>query len=616
MLTPDEISENGGVSTVTAELTGASSQDVTVTVSSAGVSPATSSDFDQRGTTLTITAGQTDSTGTVTIAAEDNDMDGPNKQVTVTGTVAGPAGVSAPAARTLTITDDEGAPATKFEFSTMVMQEKDGQSEVSVSMNRAASELVTVKVQVKPESSADMDDFTLHGDSMLTIPIGRMESDGSLMVKAVDDSADNPNKQLMVVGSVMEGPDGVTPPTPMLLTITDDDDVPASTKVTLSVSPSRVTEDAGARDVTVTGTLDGAVLSTAMTVTVSVKGGTATADEDFASVSDFPLTIEADETSGSAIFTLTPTDDAAEEDDETVIVSGTTSDLTVDSATLRIVDDAEDEEASTKVRLSAQPAEVAEGAGATVVTVTGTLDGAMLDAATTVTVSVSGETATAGEDFAAVSDFPLTIEADEKSGSATFTLTPTDDTAQEDDETLMVSGTTSDLDVESATLTITDDDATAASTKVVLSVAPSEVAEGAGATAVTVTGTLDGAVLDAATTVTVSVSGETATAGEDFAAVSDLPLTIASEAKSGSATFTLTPKDDAFEEDDETLVVSGTTSDLAVDSATLRISRRRRRADSRRSSHVPERALHVHASRAPERPEDAGAARRRLGVGP
>ena len=85
---------------------------------------------------------------------------------------------------------------------------------------------------------------------MLEIPAGHMKSDGSLMVKAVDDSTDGPNKQLMVTGSVMEGPEGVTPPTPMMLTIIDDD-APASTKVTLSAAPSSVSEGAGATVVTV-----------------------------------------------------------------------------------------------------------------------------------------------------------------------------------------------------------------------------------------------------------------------------------------------------------------------------------------------------------------------------
>ena len=73
------ISENGGVSTVTASMNRPSSEAVTVTVFASAVFPAVSGNFTQSGTTLTITAGQTNSTGTVTITAEDNDTDAPDK---------------------------------------------------------------------------------------------------------------------------------------------------------------------------------------------------------------------------------------------------------------------------------------------------------------------------------------------------------------------------------------------------------------------------------------------------------------------------------------------------------------------------------------------------------
>ena len=571
---PATVNEDAGSTqiTVTGTLDGAALTTATVVRVSVGESGTAVAGTDFETVTsfdLTIAATAMKGAATFNLVPTDDEVAEGAETVAVSGSATGftvdPA--------TVTIIDDDATPATKFEFTTMVLAENGGESEVSVNVDRAASEPVTVKVEVKAESAEDQNAFTLDGNPMLTIPAGQMKSDGSLMVTAVDDTTDGPNKELMVTGSVMEGPEGVTPPAPMMLTIADDDDdTAASTKVTLAVAPSRVSESAGETVVTVTGTLDGGVLSTATTVTVSVAGGTATADEDFSSIPDFLLTIEADEKSGSATFTLTPEHDTAEEDDETLIVSGTTtSDLTVDSATMRITDD-DGAAASTTVTLSAEPAEVAEGAGATVVTVTGALDGAVRSTATTVTVSVADGAATAGEDFATVSDFTLTIEADEPSGSATFTLTPEDDAFEEDDETLVVSGTTSDLTVESATVTITDDDDTGASTKVTLSAQPAELSENAGATAIAVTGTLDGAVLSTATTVTVSVAGETAAAGDDFSSVSDFTLTIEADEPSGSATFTLTPVDDAAEEDDETLVVSGTTSDLTVDPATLTIT--------------------------------------------
>ena len=98
---------NGGPTTVTATLSGVSSEAVTLTVSAAPVLPAVADDFTlSDNTTLTIAAsGATASTGTVTITAVDNDVDAPEKQVTVSATAAGGNGVANPTDETLTITD-------------------------------------------------------------------------------------------------------------------------------------------------------------------------------------------------------------------------------------------------------------------------------------------------------------------------------------------------------------------------------------------------------------------------------------------------------------------------------------------------------------------------------
>ena len=114
-LSPSTIGEDGGVSTVTASLSGASSAAVTVTVSAAPVSPAVAGDYTLAGTSLTIAAGATGSTGTVTITANDDAVDAPDKAVTVSASVSGGHGVAAPADQTLTIEDDEAStPVTVF----------------------------------------------------------------------------------------------------------------------------------------------------------------------------------------------------------------------------------------------------------------------------------------------------------------------------------------------------------------------------------------------------------------------------------------------------------------------------------------------------------------------
>ena len=105
VLSPSSIGEDASVST----LSGTSSQAVVVTVSAAAVSPAVSGDF-----TL---SGQTTSTGTVTITGVDNAVDAPDKTVTVSGSVTGGHGVSAPSSQTLTITDDETTPTVALVLS-------------------------------------------------------------------------------------------------------------------------------------------------------------------------------------------------------------------------------------------------------------------------------------------------------------------------------------------------------------------------------------------------------------------------------------------------------------------------------------------------------------------
>ena len=116
------------------------------------------------------------------------------------------------------------------------------------------------------------------------------------------------------------------------------------------------------------------------------------------------------------------------------------------------------EVASTGIELRLNPAEVTEGAGDTEVTVTALLNAGARTAATEVTVSVAGNTATAGTDFTAVDDFTVTIPAMQTSATTTFTFIPLQDETPEGDETLTVSGSATGLTGDTATLTLTDRD--------------------------------------------------------------------------------------------------------------------------------------------------------------
>ena len=548
---------------MTGTLNGAARTSATsVTVSVGGGTATAGTDFDTVSSfPLTISANARSGTATFRLIPTDDNLDEDTETLTVSGGTT--SGLPVDSA-TLTITDNDVASTrVLLSLNPPTVSEGAGETTVTVTgtLDRSARTGATdVTVSLKDGTATAGTDFDTVSSVTVTIDAEAMSGTGTFTLTPTDDGIYEGAETLTVGGTTT----GLTVD-PATLTITDNDTEP--TRVILSVDSATVSEGAGETTVTVTATLDGAALTNATSVTVSVAGDTATAGTDFDTVSSFTLTIPAEAMSETGSFTLTPTDDDMHEGAETVTVSGSTDDLPVDETTLTITDN---DGAPTKVLLSVKPVTVSEGAGETTITVTGTLDGAALTSATAVSVSVEDGTATAGTDFDTVSDFPLTILAQAMSGTATFTLTPTDDERSEGSETLTVSGNTNGLTVDSATLTIIDNDA--ASTRVILSVVPAVVSEGASTTTVTVTGTLNGAALDTVTSVNVSVGDGTATAGTDFDTVSDVPLTIDANAAIGSAMFDLTPIDDDMVEGGETITVSGSTNGLTVSPTTLTIT--------------------------------------------
>ena len=348
------------------------------------------------------------------------------------------------------------------------------------------------------------------------------------------------------------------------VTLSDDDTAPA---VNLSVSPTSVAESASGTTVDVTAAFSNtSVYDADKTVTVAVggSGDGATEGTDYSTVADFDVTISKGTTSGKGSFTLTPTDDTTVENHETIGVSGASTGLTVNSATVSLNDNDND-----AVTLSANKSSVAEDGSATTVTVTATAANS-LNRARTVTVAVgsSSDGATEGTDYTTVDDFTITIAANATTGTADFTLTPTQDTAAEGDESVGISGSGALMTVTGTSMKITDDD----TRTIDLSVDKTTVGEGDGGTTVTVTAAADSAVT-AATTVTVVVggSGDGATEGTDYATVADFDVTIAANTTSKTGAFTLTPTDDSTYEGDESVSVTGSASPHTVNGTSLAI---------------------------------------------
>ena len=510
--------------------------------------------------TVTIPSGQASGTATLSFDPSGDGLAEGGETVILTGTVAGLTSGMA----TMTITDDDPAPtAVTLSLNPAAVGESAAATTVTVTASLNNSPLpaaTTVTVSRTGGTATSATDYPAISDFTVTIPSGQTTGTATLSFDPSGDGLAEGDETVILTGSAAGLDAGAA-----TLTITDDDLAP--TAITLSLNPAAVGESATATTVTVTASLNNSPLPTATTVTVSVTGGTAVSGTDYPPVSDFTVTIQDGQTSGTATLSFDPTGDSLAEGDETVILTGSVSGLTAGTATLTITDD---DTAPTAVTLSLNPTAVGESATATAVTVTASLNNSPLPTATTVTVSRAGGTATSGTDYPPVSDFTVTIQDGQTTGTATLSFDPTGDGLAEGDETVILTGSATGLTAGTATLTITDDDA--APTAVMLSLNPTEVGESATATGVTVTASLNGSPLTTATTVTVSRTGGTATPGTDYPPVSAFTVTIQDGQTSGTATLSFDPSGDGLYEGNETVILTGSATGLTADTATLTIT--------------------------------------------
>ena len=107
------------------------------------------------------------------------------------------------------------------------------------------------------------------------------------------------------------------------ITVNDESDETASTSITLSASPSRVSEEMEEATITVTATLNSGTLSSNVTVNLSIDpASTAEEDWDYELDIDDPLVIRAGSTSGSTEVFLELEDDGESESSETIRLNG------------------------------------------------------------------------------------------------------------------------------------------------------------------------------------------------------------------------------------------------------------------------------------------------------
>ena len=540
---PATIAENGGTATVTVT-TGTGStfaEEQTIALSVSGTAT-TGADYTISSTSLTLPAGAgaEASIVTATVTAVNDNVDDDAETIVIGALLDG---VAFGAGQTVTIADDDGTPVVTLVLTPPSIAEDGGASTVTATVSPASATAFTVAVASAPVSPAEAGDFGQSGTT-LSFAAGAAASTGSVTIGAVDNTADTPNLQISVSGTVSSP--GVSAPADATLTILDDD---AAAVLALEVDATTIAEDGGAVTVTVsTGT--GSTFDTDQAITL-VLGGTATGGEDY-TVSATELNLPAGDSSVTA--TVTALDDDVFEGGETVLISGLHNGEAFGIGRTVTIDD---DEAAPEVTLVLNPDSIDENGG--VGRVTATLSSALTEPFT-VAVAVEPDAPAVPGDYV-LSGATLSFASGATASTGGVTITAVDNDVDTADKTLRVSGTASREDVsvpEDAALMIVDDDE--ASSTVTLTVAPQRVGEGAAATVIEVTGALDSGARDSDTVILLSAGGgeSAASAGVDYVSVADFSLTIPANGTSATATFTLAPLDDRIDEADEAVFLTGT----------------------------------------------------------
>lgn len=298
------IAEAAGTSTITATLGTASFEDVTVSLGYSGTATS-GTDYVTPAGSITITAGQTTGSTTLTAAADSTIESDETIIVDVTGVSGGSASESGTQQQTVTITDDDTATVT-LSVSDSTISEAAGTSTITATLDQATFENVTVTLGYSGTASSGIDYATPAGS--ITITAG--QTTGSTTLTATADSSVEASETIIVdVTAVSGGSASESGTQQQTVTITDDD----TTAVTLTASASTIVEASGTSTLTVS--LSSATFED---VTVSLGySGTATSGTDYATPAG-SITITAGQTTGST--TLTATQDSSEESDETIIV--------------------------------------------------------------------------------------------------------------------------------------------------------------------------------------------------------------------------------------------------------------------------------------------------------
>ena len=528
----------GGTVDVTVILDDDPEQTVTVPIGTINEGGASGSDYSGVPGSVTFSAGDT---ADLHLAAADDNLDDSGERVKLSFVNLPPeATLGMTSEATVTIINKAAQNSLTVAFQSVAYSVSEGNSVVvTVILSAAPGSEVAVPLTVTEQGGASSEDYS---GVPASVTFGPDERDQTFTVSATQDVVDD-DEESVVIGfgtlsdGVSEGGVGNT-----TVDIRDDDD-PA---VVVSFGSATYTVTEG-DTVDVTVTLDRDPERT-VTIPIVTMGQDGASSIDYSGVPD-SVTFNAGGPT-EMTFTFTATQDTVDDEGESVLLgfgsdlSGGVSAGTPDETTLTITDDDPPE-----VSFGQSAYTVAEGG---MVSVEVKLTSA-LGSAVTVPVTHTPQSATSSTDYSGV---PANVMFSAGETSKAFTFTATQDTADDDGESVLLAFGTLPATVQTGTTTqttvnITDDDDAPAG-KVTLELTPATINESGTGNASTVTASVPSA-SSAATTVTVSVNPTDTTT-----LTGNTTLSIPAGDTNSTGVVTITAVNDDAYTGNRTVAVSGT----------------------------------------------------------
>ena len=527
--TNQTVAEGDGTASFTITLSESVTTDTTVEYAlSTGASNGAQSGTDFTATSGTATITAGETTATITVPITDDSTDEVTETATLTLSNASN-GSFTNSTGDLVITDDDEPVVS---ISNITATESDNTATFTVTLDQAAANDVTVVYT----SSDGLSNGATAGSDYTgftgTVTISAGESSGTITVPIILDSTDEVDETATVTLSNATSATIVGDTSTADLVIIDDDEP----QITIANATASETDGTA----TFTATLD---QSAAEEVTVVYATSNGTADGDDYTATTGTLTIAAGSSSGTIEIPIT--DDAVDEVAQTATLNlSSASNATIsDSAADLVITDND----SPVITIANQTVGESDFTG----TFTVTLDQAAAEDVTVVYTSSDGTSngANAGSDYAAVTN-TLTISAGDSSGiiKVPIMLDSVDEVIETATLTLAsANNATIAGDTTTADLVITDDDVP------VITVANATAAEGDGTATFTVT--LDQEAANDVTVIYMTSDGSSdgATAGSDYTAATQT-MTISAGLSTGTIKIPVT--DDTTDEVSETATLT------------------------------------------------------------